>query len=199
MPWSTGGRCHGHLCQVNDTPLPGQQIASFAGSSRNGGETNHKTTTPSKKLPGASTVRLSVIFPWYFFFILSPYHSLPFLGDDNAQPVEGQALVRPQLRAAQLSFSRLQKGARNHQWGRKGLLRGIRGWTEEILCLFSEINFHMAHVDSKAHNSLFLEQNVWQYRSRQIGALFILDLCKLFVLTAVSEILLLWLCKQISN
>ena len=133
------------------------------------------------------------------FFHIITIQFPAFQGDDNAQPVEGQALVRPQLRAAQLSFPRLQEGARNHQWGRKGLLRGIRGWTEEILCLFSEINFHMAHVDSKAHNSLFLEQNVWQYRSRQIGALLILDLCKLFVLIAVSEILLLWPCKQISN
>ena len=67
---------------------------------------------------------------------------MPFQGDDNAQPVEGQALVRPQLRAGQLSFPRLQKGARNHQWGRKGLLRGIRGWTGEKSCWCAKINLY---------------------------------------------------------
>ena len=62
---------HGLLRQVNDTPMPTQQIASYAGSSRNGGETSRRTTKPSKNLPWASTVRLSVISPWY---LLSYYH-----------------------------------------------------------------------------------------------------------------------------
>ena len=60
---------HGLLRQVND--MCTQQIVPFAGSSRNGGETNRRTTTPSKNLPRASTVRLSVIFQWY---LLSYYH-----------------------------------------------------------------------------------------------------------------------------
>ena len=74
---------------------------------------------------------------------------MPFQGDDNAQPVEGQALVRPQLRAAQLSFTRLQKGARDHQWGRKGLLRGIRGWTKEILCQCSKVDLSFFMLNPK--------------------------------------------------
>ena len=66
---------------------------------------------------------------------------------------------------------------------------------QEILTAAGKGSYAALGVERKRYNVsvqrfILKSHNVQQYRARQICALFFLDLCKLFVLIAVSEFLL---------